>query len=298
MAFLLSRAEGAWDNPGDVCIVRRSREVPRPAACCRRPNVGAGGAGKRQARQGQGRQHRAASSRSRAAELIAEAQRAGRRHRARPGLGIRAAGGIRLCRPGGATTSATSPRWSSRRPPARAVRGAALLPPRRQGALQARRPPRSCSRPWLPSRRRKQVQAQIVEWAGQLAAGVCPPPIREQLYKILFKPDKNAPEYKAVVDAARATQRPPLDLLEAPAPSIRPTSSTGGVSCSRTSPRAPAFRRSRHPPSWTTCPWPPACRPSRSTIRRPPKSTMRCRCRAWAAAPSPWASTSRHRPWR
>ncbi|MES2530076.1 MAG: RNB domain-containing ribonuclease, partial [Pseudomonadota bacterium] len=33
-------------------------------------------------------------------------------------------------------------------------------------------------------------------------------------YKILFKPDKNAPEYKAVVDAARATQRAPLDLLE------------------------------------------------------------------------------------
>ncbi|HYP72106.1 MAG TPA: ribonuclease catalytic domain-containing protein, partial [Variovorax sp.] len=43
----------------------------------------------------------------------------------------------------------------------------------------------------------------------------CPAPVREQLYKILFKPDKNAPEYKAVVEAARATQRPPLALLEA-----------------------------------------------------------------------------------
>jgi exoribonuclease-2 len=61
--------------------------------------------------------------------------------------------------------------------------------------------------------KKKVVQAQIVEWAGQLAEGVCPQPIREQLYKILFKPDKNAPEYKAVVDAARATQRPPLELL-------------------------------------------------------------------------------------
>jgi exoribonuclease-2 len=61
--------------------------------------------------------------------------------------------------------------------------------------------------------KKKAVQAQIVEWAGQLAEGVCPAPIREQLYKILFKPDKNAPEYKAVVDAARATQRPPLELL-------------------------------------------------------------------------------------
>ncbi|EYC52356.1 ribonuclease II [Hylemonella gracilis str. Niagara R] len=56
---------------------------------------------------------------------------------------------------------------------------------------------------------------QIGEWAQQLAQGSCPEPIREQLYKILFKPDKNAPEYKAVVEAARATQKAPLDLLQA-----------------------------------------------------------------------------------
>ncbi|MDM0017737.1 ribonuclease catalytic domain-containing protein [Variovorax saccharolyticus] len=62
--------------------------------------------------------------------------------------------------------------------------------------------------------KKKLVQAQITEWAGQLAAGECPAPVREQLFKILFKPDKNAPEYKAVVDAARATQRPPLELLK------------------------------------------------------------------------------------
>ncbi|MGO4393335.1 ribonuclease catalytic domain-containing protein [Variovorax sp. M-6] len=62
--------------------------------------------------------------------------------------------------------------------------------------------------------KKKLVQAQIAEWAGQLAAGVCPAPVREQLFKILFRPDKNAPEYKAVVDAARATQRPPLELLK------------------------------------------------------------------------------------
>lgn len=63
--------------------------------------------------------------------------------------------------------------------------------------------------------KKKQVQAQISEWSAQLAGGTCPAPVREQLYKILFKPDKNAPEYKAVVEAARATQRPPLALLEA-----------------------------------------------------------------------------------
>ena len=63
--------------------------------------------------------------------------------------------------------------------------------------------------------RKKQVVAQIDAWAAALAQGLCPPPVREQLYRILFKPDKNAPEYKAVVQAARAAQRAPLDLLKA-----------------------------------------------------------------------------------
>jgi exoribonuclease-2 len=62
--------------------------------------------------------------------------------------------------------------------------------------------------------KKKQVVLQIAQWAGELGAGVCPEPIREQLYKILFKPDKNAPEYKAVVDASRATHTAPLELLQ------------------------------------------------------------------------------------
>ena len=62
--------------------------------------------------------------------------------------------------------------------------------------------------------KKKQVLAQIADWAAQLVAGECPAPVREQLYKILFKPDKNAPEYKAVVEASRTAQRAPLDLLE------------------------------------------------------------------------------------
>lgn len=62
--------------------------------------------------------------------------------------------------------------------------------------------------------KKKQVQAQITAWAGELAAGQCPAPIREQLYRILFKPDKNAPEYKAVVEASRSTHLSPLALLQ------------------------------------------------------------------------------------
>ncbi len=62
--------------------------------------------------------------------------------------------------------------------------------------------------------KKKQVALQITQWVADLGAGACPEPIREQLYKILFKPDKNAPEYKAVVEASRATHLAPLDLLQ------------------------------------------------------------------------------------
>ena len=62
--------------------------------------------------------------------------------------------------------------------------------------------------------KKKLVVAQIATWAGELGEGQCPAPIREQLYKILFKPDKNSAEYKAVVDASRATHTAPLELLQ------------------------------------------------------------------------------------
>ena len=61
--------------------------------------------------------------------------------------------------------------------------------------------------------KKKLIAQQIQDWVKQLGEGICPPPIRDQLYKILFKPDKNAPEYKAVVEASRATHLGPLDLL-------------------------------------------------------------------------------------
>jgi len=61
--------------------------------------------------------------------------------------------------------------------------------------------------------KKKQIALQIEDWVKELSAGTCPAAIREQLYKILFKPDKNAPEYKAVVEASRATHLGPLELL-------------------------------------------------------------------------------------
>lgn len=66
----------------------------------------------------------------------------------------------------------------------------------------------------LAIEKKKQQLLQISEWAVSLGNGICPEPIRTQLFKILFKPDKNTSEYKAVVEAARATKLPPLDLLQ------------------------------------------------------------------------------------
>ena len=62
--------------------------------------------------------------------------------------------------------------------------------------------------------KKKQILAQIELWSQDLIRGECPAPIKEQLYKILFRPDKNAPEYKAVVEASRASQIAPLTLLQ------------------------------------------------------------------------------------
>ena len=62
--------------------------------------------------------------------------------------------------------------------------------------------------------KKKAQAAQISAWAEALGRGECPDSVRQQLYKILFKPDKNTAEYKAVVEAARSTQTPPLVLLQ------------------------------------------------------------------------------------
>ncbi len=61
--------------------------------------------------------------------------------------------------------------------------------------------------------KKKQIALQIEQWVQELSEGACPQPVRDQLYKILFKPDKNAAEYKAVVEASRATRMGPLELL-------------------------------------------------------------------------------------
>ncbi len=86
----------------------------------------------------------------------------------------------------------------------------------RRGKGRFRKAPEDVLKQALLAIERKAQQArQIDEWAEQLAAGDCPAPIRDQLYKILFKPDKNGPEYRAVVEASKRSHQAPLDLLKA-----------------------------------------------------------------------------------
>jgi exoribonuclease-2 len=75
-------------------------------------------------------------------------------------------------------------------------------------------PPEIVAQALAAIEKKLQLQAQIEAWAGELIEGRCPAPVQEQLYRILFKPDKNGPEYKAVVEAARRSHLAPLALLQ------------------------------------------------------------------------------------
>ena len=87
---------------------------------------------------------------------------------------------------------------------------------RRLGKGQFRKAPaETVKAALLGIERKKQIAAQIDAWADELVHGRCPSAVREQLYRILFKPDRNAPEFKSVVEAAKRSQRAPLDLLTA-----------------------------------------------------------------------------------
>ena len=87
---------------------------------------------------------------------------------------------------------------------------------RRAGKGQFKKAPEETVKAALLAIERKAQQAALIDdWATALAAGRCPAPVREQLFRILFKPDKNGPEYKAVVEAAKRAALAPLELLQA-----------------------------------------------------------------------------------
>ena len=82
-----------------------------------------------------------------------------------------------------------------------------------KGGLFKKAPQEQVQAALLAIERKKQQQLQIEAWANELAAGRCPEALSAQIYKLLFKPDKNGPEYKALVQAALQAKKAPLDLL-------------------------------------------------------------------------------------
>ena len=232
----------AWDNPRHVCIVRRSRQVPRRPRAVGGRGLGAGRARDRQARQGQGRQHRAAlreAGPGRAAaprrapwppridldlawefapegefgfaDLAVDYFRPSRRWRSRP---------PRCC------ALFEAPHYFRRagkgrfkKAPAEIVQQAlAAIEKKKAGAGADRRVGRRTGRRRLPG-------------AGARAALQDPVQARQERARIQGRG-------RGLARHAAAAARP---AASRPAPSTRPTSSTGGASCSRTSPRAPAF---------------------------------------------------------
>ena len=63
--------------------------------------------------------------------------------------------------------------------------------------------------------KKRRAQEQVDAWAAELAAGRLPAPLAERLDVLLFKPDKNALEWRALDQAAGAAGLPPQRLLAA-----------------------------------------------------------------------------------
>jgi exoribonuclease-2 len=66
----------------------------------------------------------------------------------------------------------------------------------------------------LAIERKKEVAAQLDAWATDLTHGICPKAVSQDIYKILFKPDKNSAAYKCVVEAAKRSQLPAMEVLK------------------------------------------------------------------------------------
>jgi hypothetical protein len=121
------------------------------------------------------------------------------------------------------------------------VRGAALLPPRRQGPFK--KAPEETSRPrcWASSARSSRPRRSRpgpASWWGPVpgagARAALPHPVQAR---------QERPEYKAVVEAARRAQRAPLDLLQAAGAIDSPYQFHWRRFLFDSSPRAPASRR-------------------------------------------------------
>jgi exoribonuclease II len=86
----------------------------------------------------------------------------------------------------------------------------------RKGKGRFRRaPPESLKAALASVARRAREAAEIDAWRDALVAGRLPEALAAKREMLLYRPDKNAPEWKALAAAAQATQQSPLALLAA-----------------------------------------------------------------------------------
>ncbi len=104
----------------------------------------------------------------------------------------------------------------------------------------------------------------------------CPTRCRPLATQLLFKPDKNSIEYKALDAAASELQTTPQRLMLAAGGIASPKELHMARFLFENFPRAPAFRAVAVPAAPRRCRW-PRSRHSRSTTSPPPRSTTRFR---------------------
>ena len=177
-----------------------------------------------------------------------------------------------------ATISRIRPHWWSRPPRCwrcsmRRTISAVLAVPR---GVSRRRPPRSCSRRWPPSRKRPASRRRSMPGRPSWYRASARSQSASSSTRSCSSRTRTRPSTRPWCMPPRKRRWRRWTCCSAPVPSTRPTSSTGSASCSSTSPRARAFRRCRLRASMIpNCRW-PRCRPSPSTIPAPPRSTTRC----------------------
>ena len=275
-----------------VCAVRGGRQVPRRPRDDGGRELGADRARVGQARQGEGGERAAEvrAARARRADRIGECAR--ERDRPRPRVGIRARQRVRLCRPGarllraeaGARSrlprcSACSRRRTTSAGSARAIQEGARGD--RQGRAARHRAQEAAGR--TDRRLGRRPGRRRLPGAGARAA--LPDPLQAGQQRARIQGGRRGGEALAA-RAARPAEGRRRDRLAYQFHWRR--------FLFEHFPKGTGFRRCRRPRSRRRCRR-RRSRPSRSTIRRPPRSTMRCRCRASAAARSRSASTSPRR---
>ena len=144
----------------------------------------------------------------------------------------------------------------------------------RKGKGRYRKAPPDALKAALASVERKRQEAtRTDEWVAALARCELPEALRAKLSMLLYKPDKNTLEWKALARACDATRKSLVGLL-ADCGAIPSTSITLIVSSRRHSPRALRFRLKFQVRPYPICRL-RTCARSRSMTRRRPKSMTR-----------------------